>query len=73
MISRSGWCSLQLVSICISKDSDKLHELSGAITTEFDTKDIREIWHKARMTLLLPEICWLREQLLALANNSITA
>lgn len=73
MISRSGWCSLQLVSACISKDSDKLARLSGAIATEFDTKDIREIWHKAKITLLLPEIRWLKEQLLALANSSIAA
>lgn len=73
MISRAGWCSLQLASACIAQDSTKLHELSEAIATEFDTKDIREIWHKAKMTLLLPEIRWLKEQLLALANSSIAA
>ncbi len=73
MISRAGWCSLQLASACIARDADKLAEYAGHITAEFDTRDIREIWQKAKIVLQLSDIRWMKEQLMVLASDAIAA
>lgn len=73
MISRAGWCSLQLASACISRDTDLLAEYAAHIITEFDARDIREIWQKAKATLQLSDIRWMKQQLMILASDAIAA
>lgn len=73
MISRAGWCSLQLAAACIGRDADLLSHAAAAIASEFDTKDIREIWHKAKLSLHLADVHWMKEQLVSMSQEAVAA
>jgi hypothetical protein len=69
-MSKAGWYALLLAAACISGNVDKLESICNAIATEFDTKEMRLIWHKAKLSLQPTEVDWLQQQLLGLSGNA---
>lgn len=67
-VSRAGWYALLLAAACVSGDVAKLESIATNIATEFDTKEMRSIWHKAKASLQPNEITWLQQQLEGMTN-----
>lgn len=58
---RIGWFALQIASAILSRNEDLISALSKSITSEFDDSGIRAIWRKAKLSLELEDMEWLRE------------
>lgn len=63
MSIRAGWYALLLAAACVSGCSTSLESIAGAIATEFDSKEMKAIWYKAKIALQPQEIDWLQQQL----------
>lgn len=58
---RIGWFALQIASAIISRNEESISALSKSIATEFDDSGIRAIWRKAKLSLEIEDMEWLRQ------------